>query len=192
MTASIRHRALRLLGAALRAAARSSDRFRRDERGANAVEFGIVALPFFALLMAIVEAAMAFFAAQVMETGLRDSARLIRTGQAHGQTGFNATSFRNDICPRVAPLLACAGIVVDVRDYSSFGAASFANPTSGGNFDPTQTRFSMGQAGSIIVARAYYEWPSFANILGSSLSRQANGRILLVATSSFRNEPFSN
>ncbi len=37
-------------------------RYRRDSKGATAIEFAFVALPFFALLFAIIETALVFFA----------------------------------------------------------------------------------------------------------------------------------
>src|ERR1700755_2096632 len=60
-------------------------RFGRSRRGSAAVEFALVAPVFFALLFAIIESAIVFFAGQVLETITQDSARLIATGQA--QTG---------------------------------------------------------------------------------------------------------
>lgn len=178
------------VGDFVRSLGRATARFGRDKGGANTVEFGLVALPFFALLMAIIEAAMTFFAAQVLETGLRDAARLIRTGQAHGTAGFNAAAFKTEVCNRIPALINCPGITIDVRETPAFGTADFNVPRSGGNFNPGAAQFAMGQAGTIVVARAFYEWPSFANLLGSSLSNQPNGKILLVSTSAFRNEPF--
>jgi len=43
-------------------------RFRRSRRGSVAVEFALVAPLFFALLFAIIETAIVFFAGQVLET----------------------------------------------------------------------------------------------------------------------------
>ena len=57
-------------------------RFRRNRRGSAAVEFALVAPVFFALLFAIIETAIVFFAGQVLETVTQDSARMIMTGQA--------------------------------------------------------------------------------------------------------------
>jgi Flp pilus assembly protein TadG len=167
-------------------------RFARDESAAPAIEFAFVALPFFALMLAIVEAAMSFFAGQVLETALRDASRIIRTGEAQNTTGFNKAAFQQRVCDRIPGLMSCAGVTVDVRSYSSFASADLTTPRSNGNFNPNGTQFSMGAAGSIVVARAFYEFPSFTNLLGSSLSNQTNGRILLVATSAFRNEPFAS
>ena len=56
--------------------------FAKREDGAAAVEFAIVVAPFLALLFAILETALVFFAGQTLETAVSDSARLILTGQA--------------------------------------------------------------------------------------------------------------
>src|ERR1700693_2245277 len=57
-------------------------RFRRNRRGSTAVEVALVAPVFFALLFAILETAIVFFADQVLETMTQNSARMIMTGQA--------------------------------------------------------------------------------------------------------------
>src|ERR1700720_1113722 len=88
-------------------------RFPRNRRGSTAVEFALVAPVFFALLFAIIETAMVFFAAQVLETVAQNSARLIMTGQA--QTGgWQASDFQNKVCGQIPALLSCANVYVDV------------------------------------------------------------------------------
>src|SRR5215470_4646164 len=57
-------------------------RFGRNGRGSAAVEFALVAPMFFALLFAILETALMFFATQVLETITQNSARAVVTGQA--------------------------------------------------------------------------------------------------------------
>ena len=61
---------------------RTVRRFARGKDGIAAVEFGMVAAPFLALMFAIMETAIVFFAGQTLETAVADSARLIMTGQA--------------------------------------------------------------------------------------------------------------
>ena len=164
--------------------------FCRDRSGTNAIEFGIVSIPFFALLGAIIEVSMAFFAGQLMDTGLNDAARLIRTGQAQTQS-FSAARFKQEVCNRIPALLDCVnGLTIDVRVATNFSGVDFSVPTANGNFDASKAQFNSGGSSSIVVARAFYSWPSFTNLLGSSLSNQANRTILLVSTATFRNEPF--
>ena len=49
-------------------------RFGKRDEGAAAVEFAIVAAPFIAMLFAILETALVFFAGQTLETAAADSA----------------------------------------------------------------------------------------------------------------------
>ena len=65
----------------------------RQQDGAAAIEFGLVAAPFLALVFAIMETAIVFFAGQALETAAADSARLIMTGQAQTQ-GFDQAKFK--------------------------------------------------------------------------------------------------
>src|SRR5512132_3197430 len=95
-------------------------RFARGEDGVAAVEFGIVAAPFLALMFAIMETAIVFFASQTLETAVADSARLIMTGQAQ-QGSFTQAQFKPAVCAKILGLFDCAnGIKIDVKTYSSF------------------------------------------------------------------------
>ena len=72
-------------------------RFGRNRRGSAAVEFALVAPVFFALLFAIIETAIVFFAGQVLETVTQDSARLIMTGQAQ-TAAYTQAQFKTNVC----------------------------------------------------------------------------------------------
>src|SRR5690606_29428239 len=91
--------------------------FRRSEDGGAAIEFAIVIVPFLALLFAILETAIVFFAGQLLESAVADSARLIMTGQAQ-QQGFNQAKFKEEVCKRVYALIDCSnGVTIDVKTY---------------------------------------------------------------------------
>src|SRR2546423_8157823 len=95
-------------------------RFARGEDGAAAVEFAIVAAPFLALMFAIMETALVFFASQTLETAVADSARLIMTGQAQNASMTQA-AFKTAVCAKINGLFDCAsGLQIDVKTYSSF------------------------------------------------------------------------
>ena len=91
-------------------------RFRRDQKGVIAVEMGFIALPFFALLFAIIETGIVFFAGQVIETAIEDSGRLLYTHQAQ-DSNMTAAQFKADVCSRVTVLMSCAGVDIDVQYY---------------------------------------------------------------------------
>lgn len=165
-------------------------RFVRKDDGAAAIEFAMVAAPFLALVFAILETAIVFFAGQVLETATADSARLIMTGQAQ-KAGFNQTKFKEEVCARILGLFDCTGgIKVDVRTYTSFSAASMSKPIdANGNVTFTPS-YQPGTPGDIVVVRLLYEWPVHVPLLGLNLSDLSNGKRLIMATAAFRNEPY--
>ncbi len=173
-------------------------RFRRNQSGATVVEFALVALPFFALLFAIIETALLFFADQTFDSAVTTAARLIRTGQAQ-EAGMDAAAFKSAICnpdptkdlSGLGVLFDCSKLKVDVREYANFDAINLAPPLDAdGNLKVTED-YPTTHGGDIVVVRAYYEWPVFVPLLDSYLADMPDGTRLLMATAAFRNEPFS-
>ncbi len=165
-------------------------RFLRREDGSAAVEFGLVAAPFFALLFAIMETALVFFAGQTLETAAADSARLILTGQAQTQ-GFSQSAFKDAVCAKILGLFDCKnGISVDVKKYTSFASVDVTKPIDNNGNLKTDFTYDPGGPCQIVVVRLLYEYPVYVSLLGYNLSDMSNGKHLLVATSVFRNEPY--
>jgi len=165
-------------------------RFRRNRRGSAAVEFALVAPVFFALLFAIIETAIVFFAGQVLETVTQDSARMIMTGQA--QTGgYSQSQFKTYVCGKITVLFDCTnGVYIDVQSYSAFSGVSISDPIdSGKNFVPPNN-YNPGGPGDIVVVRLFYQWPLFVTGLGYNISNVTGSKRLLTATAAFRNEPY--
>jgi Flp pilus assembly protein TadG len=171
------------LGKALR-------RFRRNRRGSAAVEFALVAPVFFALLFAIIETAIVFFAGQVLETVTQDSARFIMTGQA--QTGgYSQSQFKTYVCGKISVLFDCVnGIYVDVQNYPGFSNVSISDPIDGGKNFVAPNNYNPGGPGDIVVVRLFYQWPLIVTGLGYNISNLTGSKRLLTATAAFRNEPY--
>jgi Flp pilus assembly protein TadG len=163
---------------------------RRDD-GTTVIEFGIVVIPFFALLFAIIEIALVFYAGQVLETAVGDASRLIMTGQA--QTGaFSQTQFKTEVCNRLHALFDCqSGIKIDVQKYANFGSGNLSKPLDNqGNVDTSNFGYNPGAACDIVIVRVIYEWPTFVRHFGLDLADLPDGKRLLMSTSAFRNEPY--
>jgi Flp pilus assembly protein TadG len=168
---------------------RLARRFVRQQDGAAAVEFALVAAPFLALTFAILETAMVFFAGQTLEAAAADSARLIMTGQAQS-SGFSASDFKTQVCARIYGLFDCTnGLYVNVQTYSSFSAVNTAQPITNGQFNTTMN-YNPGDVGNIVVVSLYYQWPIYVSMIGSKLGNLSSGNRLLSATSVFRVEPY--
>jgi len=170
-------------------------RFRRDSRGSAAVEFSIIAVPFFALFFAIVESGIVFFASQVLENGVQDTGRLVYTNQV---TGINTTAadFKADLCTRVAVLMSCAGIDVDVKYYPAGTTITLTEPIDGaGNYDNSGFGFNIPPANSTgtVVIRAFYRWPMIVTGWGYNIANvgrnTSNAKRLLSGLSAFHIEP---
>ena len=180
-------------GARRLTAGRALGRLVRQQDGAVAVEFGFVAAPFLALVFAIVETALVFFAGQTLETAVSDSARLIMTGQAQTASpkAFDATAFKTAVCDRIYGLFDCkGGLYVDVQSFSSFASVTNTSPVDkNGNFTPPNN-YSPGGPGDIVLVRLFYQWPVYVSLLGLNLSNMGGNNRLLTATAVFRNEPY--
>ena len=165
-------------------------RFRRNRRGSAAVEFAFVAPIFFALLFAIIETAIVFFAGQVLETVTQDSARMIMTGQAQNAS-FSAAQFKTYVCGKVSVLFDCAnGIYVDVQSYPAFSGVSINDPIDASKTFVPPNNYSPGGPGDIVVVRLFYQWPLFVTGLGYNIANLSGSKRLLTATAAFRNEPY--
>jgi Flp pilus assembly protein TadG len=167
--------------------------FARADDGAAAIEFALVATPFLALIFAILETALVFFAGQTLESAATEAGRLIMTGQAQTQ-GFSQAAFKNAVCNDLSGgLFDCTnGVYVDVETYTSFSAINSAPPIKNGQLDTTNMGYTPGGPGDIVVVRLYYQWPIYLSLLNNGLANLGNGSRLLVATAVFRNEPYGS
>jgi Flp pilus assembly protein TadG len=165
-------------------------RFRRNRRGSAAVEFALVAPIFFAVLFAIIELALVFFASQILETVTQDTARLIMTGQAQN-AAFTQAQFKNAVCAKLTVMFDCVnGVSIDVQSYTTFATVDISNPIDAAkNFVPPNNYLPGGPT-DIVVVRLFYQWPVFVTGLGFNLASLSGNKRLLTATAAFQNEPY--
>jgi Flp pilus assembly protein TadG len=164
-------------------------RFRRNRRGSAAVEFALVAPVFFALLFAIIETGLMFFASQVLETITQDSARMILTGQAQSAS-YTQAQFQSYVCSQIPALFNCANVYVDVESYPAFTNVTINSQIDASNNFINNMQYNPGGPGDIVVVRLFYQWPLFVTGLGYNISNLAGSKRLLTATAAFRNEPY--
>jgi Flp pilus assembly protein TadG len=168
---------------------KSVRRFARHEDGSAAIEFGMVALPFLALMFAIIETAMVFWAGQVLETASANSARTVMTGQAQTKK-WDEAKFKEEVCKNIMGLFDCGKIKVDVKTYTGFSDVDSSKPIDKDGKLIENFTYQPGGPGDIVVVRLLYEWPVYVTQLGLNLTDMAGSKRLLVATSAFRNEPY--
>ncbi|MBI1262097.1 MAG: pilus assembly protein [Rhizobiales bacterium] len=164
-------------------------RFRRANKGVTAIEFAMLALPFFALLSMIIESSVIFVSTSSLESATTQASRLIRTGQVKA-SNMTAAQFTTKICDNLMLVQNCTSTLkVDVRNFSTFGGATFpALVDADGNVTNTVV-YQPGSAGDIVVVRAFYAW-SIMSPLSLGLNNVSGNKFLVNSNVAFRNEPF--
>jgi Flp pilus assembly protein TadG len=164
-------------------------RFGRNRMGSVAVEFALVAPVFCALLFAILETGIIFFADQYLETITQDGARIILTGQAQNGN-YTQAQFKSYICSQVMALFNCSNIYVNVQSFSSFETLTATCPISNGAFVSTNLQYNPGGPGSVVIVQLFYQWPQIVTGLGYNITNLNGNYRLLCTTAAFRNEPY--
>ena len=162
-------------------------RFRRDRSGATAVEFALIALPFFGLIFAIIQTSIVMFASQALQTMTSDASRKIMTGQLSGTSTLKA--FRDELCDQEEDVIFdCSKILVQVKSFDNFALANPKNVFTPDCFDLKKAAgascYSPGGPQKVVLVRVVYPWP-----FGLTLEDLGRPRTL-VAVSAIRTEPY--
>lgn len=163
-----------------------------DRRGATAIEFAILAIPFIMLVFAVLESAVSFTAEQVMANATDKLARKIRTGEIKPATTDQA-AFRALLCADIAVFVpaGCPNLKFDLQSYAKFSDVPKSIPySSPGVIDASGFKYAPGGAGTINNLRVIYEWPVITDIMKSKLAGLKDGKILLYTSTTWQNEPF--
>lgn len=162
-----------------------------DRRGATAVEFAMLALPFMWLVIGMLELSIYFASSSLMAEAANVGARMVRTGQTQG-VGDPATAFRNAVCDRAAVFIPCNRIQFQVRHISDDNFTSAVNYQaafdSSGNL--RNQGFDDGDQSSVIVVRLAYRYPFMTPLIGSLLADGPNTTKLILNTIVMKNEPY--
>jgi len=184
-----------------RHALRFAKRFKKNEDGATAIEFAIVALPFFTLLFGIMELAIVFFVNSALVHATSEAGRHVRVGNFQACGG--ADQFKAIVCENMKGLGNCwKNVRIDVVEGTSFKTITLptippvlpriANAT-GANAIPQTTNgvFNTNGAGDTIVIRSVLHYRLALPPLLTRLDNpKGSGARTMIATTAFRNEPF--
>lgn len=190
---------------------RCIDRFKQARDGAAAIEFGLLAFPFFLLIFATIEAFIAFAGEQLLENAVDTLSRQVRTGQitfAMGRsTDLTEDQFRTRFCDEISLMIKCPAaedpsdqkLYLDVREFANFAAIPKYIPRVSGDLfadlDPTDFKYDPGGPGTINIVRAYYRWEVMTDLVRPFITNvRKDGEMprdyLMVATAAFRNEDY--
>lgn len=173
----------------VRSASATIGLFRRDRRGVAAIEFAMLALPFFATIFAILETSLVFVGELTLDQSVDRVARKIRTGELT-KAEPSVEDFRKDICSGVSFLMDCDKLMIDLKVYDQFSDLPPPSPILSGDVNTADFGYELGGPEEITALRVYYKWPIHTDIMRRYLSSMNDGSHLLFSMAAFRTEPF--
>lgn len=178
----------------------------RSRDGSAAIEFALLAIPYFLVVFAIIETFIAMLGEQLVVAATDTMARKLRTGQI--SSTISEEDFRKSFCAEISVLITCSvdeykspsKLYIDLRQFNSFADIPTTLPLQPiGQYYDLNTKtfgFSPGGPSTINMLRVYYRWEVITDIVRPYLTkiRPADGTMpshfLIVATDAFRNEAY--
>lgn len=177
-------------------------RFRADARGVTAIEFAMVATPFFLLIMGIMTIGLQYMTSHFLEHGVEGAARKLRTGEAQ-KSGLTLADFRKLFCDTAGYMIKCdSHLVIHIKSSETFAGLSPVTscvtdgnltPATGNGSDGVRTR--AGDASAAVMVSACYQWDMGLGLWQSiwnmiSPFPVVQDQPVLSAATAFRSEPF--
>ena len=157
------------------------------------VEFALISLPFFILLMGMIEVSLYFAAGTVLEGGAAAASRTIRTGQA--QTSADPeTVFETALCNHVRAMLNCDNIqyeVIHVDEGTFAGSENYAPEfDADGNLVPSG--FATGNSNDVVMVRTFYRYSFLTPFIGAMMTGGVGDNTMVhMSVSVLRAEPYN-
>ena len=187
--------------------ARGVTRLYRARDGATAVEFGLVALPFLALLGGCLENGLVSWEQEILQQAVVEASRQIYTGNFQ-TTNAGVTDaatlisrFRTAICTQPSgaarvTIFNCGNVRVSVTQASNYASATTVSPVATNangvsDWNANFQSYTCAGASAIMVVQAAVDIPVFFPLLGSASSNLPNKRRVLQAATVFKVEPYT-
>lgn len=176
--------------------------FGASASGIAAVEFALVAGPFFMIVCAILQFAYIVWAAANLDHTVQQAVRALMTGSFQNEnSGVTDTktllaNLRNGMCGTgtgaISTVFKCANVKLNVSTSASFagGASATAYDASTKAMSTSFESYTCAQPGTIVVLTAAVSMPTFFGKLVPGAWTLGDGSYLLQSTQVFRTEPY--
>lgn len=177
-------------------------KLRKSEDGAATIEFALVSVPFFLVMFGIIEQGMYFLVHRLIDAGVYQIAREVKTGEIRGGANgnYSEAQFRERLCGKpIMKIFDCGKLVIDVRQIGQWDNPGPPPLLPDGSIDPTSVGFAPGGKSTVNVIRAYYDWPTVLDWekYGKGIAGHTdintmgkNGHRRIVGVAAFMNEPY--
>ncbi len=168
----------------------------RHNDGTSAIEFAIVAVPFFMFVFGLMGVASYFFIMTSIDKGMEQNSRLIRTGQAQ-TADMTVNEFKQAVCNKAGSWVKCNKLQIFVQKFADWNQvqpqpclannAAVVN-TANGNDKLAQY---AGEANDIVLVTACYRWEFASKVPFFQMGQMSDGSLMMQNTTAFRTEPYS-
>ena len=172
-------------------------RLKRDEDGATAIEFAIVALPFFMFIFALVGISMYFFDMTSIDKGMDKQSREIRTGQAQS-TNMTVSDFKTKVCATAGTWIKCPKMQIFVQHFPDWSSVQPQACVSAGGQIVTNSASGSdkiaqysGSASEVVLVTACYKWDFTQKLPFLRLGNMSDKSMMMQTATAFRTEPYT-
>ena len=165
----------------------------KDEDGATAVEFGMVATPFLLFVLGILGIGLYYLALISLEYGVEAAARKIRTGEAQ-KSALTVDGFKTLICASAIGI-DCSKVTVIIDSKKTWSdivrpncVTNGSQTPSSGNATDALSKYS-GSASQVVLVTACYHWTLADSFKFMKFS--TSDQTILQAATAFKNEPYN-
>jgi Flp pilus assembly protein TadG len=165
----------------------------RDEDGATAVEFGMIATPFLLFVLGILGMGLYYLALISLEYGVESAARKIRTGEAE-KSALTVAGFKSLICASAIGI-DCSKVTVIIDSEKTWSdivppscVTNGSQTPSSGNATDALSKYS-GSASQVVLVTACYHWKLADSF--KFMKFTASDPTILQAATAFKSEPYN-
>ena len=161
----------------------------KNNDGATAVEFSLVGVPFFFMVIGIIEMGLMFTTQSLLEASTAEAARQVRTGAV--QQGGGEDLFRDELCDFASVWIECGELQYQVVALDDFGdAQDFPEATfdEDGNLEDQQ--FDPGGVSDVVMIRTAYRYDITTPFMQVMLTNNDDDSRFMLSTIVLQTEPY--
>ncbi|MDX2287356.1 MAG: TadE/TadG family type IV pilus assembly protein [Hyphomicrobiaceae bacterium] len=183
--------------AAFQFASRAARRLSGDRRGTTAIEFALVAVPFFIFVFGIIGISLHHYITNSLDNAVDVASRKIRTCQAQ-KGNVTVAQFKDMVHAEASGMIDKSKLRILIQKSSNWADIAPADCVSGSGVMTASTggdgdlvAAHAGGAGDVVVLTACYEWELAQKLGVFQMGDLSNGSAVMRAATTFRTEPCS-
>ncbi|HEY8274458.1 MAG TPA: TadE/TadG family type IV pilus assembly protein [Pseudolabrys sp.] len=170
----------------------------RNDEGVAAIEFAIVALPFFLFVFGIIGFGLYFLASTSLEYGAQAAARKVRTGEAD-KGDMTVGEFKQLVCDAAGTYIKCGNVAVLVQHAAAWSGVTPQSCTDSNGAIVSSTGQSgeliskyAGGASEVVLVTLCYRWELADKLkfLKMGSGPGGSGPAIIQASAAFKTEPW--